>query len=366
MTTIGQNIRKLRKDRGWTQEELAAKLNLSAQAVSKWESEVTSPDISQVIPLTALFGVSADVLFGIRPDGMEEEIAEAKRICDLPETSNERAFEIWTELSARYPHNNRIRFELALVHQYLASADEPREVFNQHYRDSAEIFEKILDSSTDSALRSDAIYHMHHCYNTLGDTANAVRTAEMSGNMCASREELLMSTKGYEKKNYYCQKVFRNHGEGMAWCLMGMTFPDRKTKIFGYETAVKILDLTYCDGDKAWISYVYIYLFTDLAKLYGLEGDAEKAFAYLEKSRQVCEFEDNNPLGEHRYSGNPFMNEITYNHDLAYTHNQRDYLLCHMEDDAFGFIRDTERFREFTEKVHQMPGIEYPWGEVDF
>ena len=50
MTTIGQNIRKLRKDRGWTQEELAAKLNLSAQAVSKWESEVTSPDISQVIP----------------------------------------------------------------------------------------------------------------------------------------------------------------------------------------------------------------------------------------------------------------------------------------------------------------------------
>ena len=366
MTTIGQNIRKLRKDRGWTQEELAAKLNISPQAVSKWESEVTSPDISQVIPLTALFGVSADVLFGIRPDGMEKEIAEAKRICDLPETENERAFEIWTELSARYPHNNRIRFELALVHQYLSSADEPREVFNQHYRDSAEIFEKILDSSTDSALRSDAIYHMHHCYNTLGDVANAVRTAEMAGNMCASREELLMSTKGYEKKNYYCQKVFRNHGEGMAWCLMGMTFPDRKTKIFGYETAVKILDLTYCDGDKAWISYVYIYLYTDLAKLYGLEGDAEKAFEYLEKSREVCEFEDNNPLGEHRYSGNPFMNEITYNHDLAYTHNQRDYLLCHMEDDAFGFIRDTERFREFTEKVRQMPGIEYPWGEVDF
>ena len=355
MTTIGQNIRKLRKDRGWTQEELAAKLNLSAQAVSKWESEVTSPDISQVIPLTALFGVSADVLFGIKPDGMEEEIAEAKRICDLPETSNERAFEIWTELSARYPHNNRIRFELALVNTFM-----------ERYREAAEIFEKILDSSTDSALRSDAIYHMHHCYNTLGDTVNAVRVAEMSGNMCASREELLMSTKGYEKKNYYCQKVFRNHGEGMAWCLMGMTFPDRKTKIFGYETAVKILDLTYCDGDKAWISYVYIYLYTDLAKLYAEEGDAEKAFEYLEKSREVCEFEDNNPLGEHRYSGNPFMNEITYNHDLAYTHNQRDYLLCHMEDDAFGFIRDTERFREFTEKVHQMPGIEYPWGEVDF
>ncbi|MBQ8369661.1 MAG: helix-turn-helix transcriptional regulator [Clostridia bacterium] len=41
MTTIGQNIRKLRKDRGWTQEDIAEKLGISAQAVSKWESEVS-------------------------------------------------------------------------------------------------------------------------------------------------------------------------------------------------------------------------------------------------------------------------------------------------------------------------------------
>ena len=41
MTTIGQNIRKLRKDRGWTQEDSAEKLGISAQAVSKWESEVS-------------------------------------------------------------------------------------------------------------------------------------------------------------------------------------------------------------------------------------------------------------------------------------------------------------------------------------
>ncbi len=366
MTTIGQNIRKLRKDRGWTQEELAAKLNLTPQAVSKWESEITSPDISQVIPLTALFGVSADVLFGIRPDSMEAEIEEAKKLCDLPETSNERAFEIWSELAARYPHNNRIRFELAMVHEFLASADEPMEVFQQHYREAAEIYEKIIDSSTDSALRSDAIRNLHFCYHVMEDVTNAVRVAEMAGNMCASREELLMKTRGYEKKNYYCQKVFRNYGESMAWSIMGMTFPDRKTEIFGYETALKILDLTYCDGDKAWIAYVYIYLYSDLAKMYGHEGDAEKTFEYLEKSREVCEFEDNLPLGEHRYATNPFMNELIYNRDWASTHNWRDYLLCHMEDDAFGFIRDTEKFREFTEKVRRMPGIEFPWGEVDF
>ena len=78
MTTIGKNIRKLRKERGMTQEELATRLNISAQAVSKWEMETCSPDISLIVPLSTLFGVSADVLFGISPDGMEKEIEETK------------------------------------------------------------------------------------------------------------------------------------------------------------------------------------------------------------------------------------------------------------------------------------------------
>ena len=41
MTTIGQNIKKLRKAHGMTQEALAEQLNISAQAVSKWEMEIS-------------------------------------------------------------------------------------------------------------------------------------------------------------------------------------------------------------------------------------------------------------------------------------------------------------------------------------
>ena len=41
-----------------------------------------------------------------------------------------------------------------------------------------------------------------------------------------------------------------------------MQFPDTETKIFAYETAEKILDLTYL-GYKEWISYVYMYLYTE-------------------------------------------------------------------------------------------------------
>ncbi|MBP3292508.1 MAG: helix-turn-helix transcriptional regulator, partial [Clostridia bacterium] len=49
MTNIGQIIKKLRKERNLTQEELAEQLNVTAQSVSKWENGTGLPDISQVV-----------------------------------------------------------------------------------------------------------------------------------------------------------------------------------------------------------------------------------------------------------------------------------------------------------------------------
>lgn len=73
-TTIGQTIRRLRKERNLTQEELAQQLNITSQAVSRWESETGLPDISQIVPLANVFGVSTDVLFGTFGVDNEEEV----------------------------------------------------------------------------------------------------------------------------------------------------------------------------------------------------------------------------------------------------------------------------------------------------
>ncbi len=64
---IGERIRALRAARHMTQEALARKLNITAQAVSKWEQGVTSPDISLLPEIAELFGVSIDELFGREP-----------------------------------------------------------------------------------------------------------------------------------------------------------------------------------------------------------------------------------------------------------------------------------------------------------
>ncbi len=69
---IGENIRALRQRGGMTQEQVAAKLGVTYQAVSKWENGTNTPDIALLPEIAALFGVTIDALFSLdMPFGME-------------------------------------------------------------------------------------------------------------------------------------------------------------------------------------------------------------------------------------------------------------------------------------------------------
>lgn len=61
---VGKNLSAIRKQHGMTQQELAEKLDVSRQAVSRWEQNVSEPSTENLIRLGALFGVSVDFLIG--------------------------------------------------------------------------------------------------------------------------------------------------------------------------------------------------------------------------------------------------------------------------------------------------------------
>ena len=61
--SIGDSIARFRKEKGWTQAELGEKLGVSNQAVSKWESGMTMPDVMLLPSLADLFGIYIDELF---------------------------------------------------------------------------------------------------------------------------------------------------------------------------------------------------------------------------------------------------------------------------------------------------------------
>lgn len=80
--TVGERIQQLRKAAGLSQEQLAEQLDVSRQSVSKWELNDAAPEISKIIALSELFGISTDELLkgaGSIPAAAEENAAE-KRI----------------------------------------------------------------------------------------------------------------------------------------------------------------------------------------------------------------------------------------------------------------------------------------------
>lgn len=69
---LADKIMTLRKKTGWSQEELAAQLNVSRQSVSKWEGAQSIPDMDKVVQMSRLFGVTTDYLL---KDEIEEQAA---------------------------------------------------------------------------------------------------------------------------------------------------------------------------------------------------------------------------------------------------------------------------------------------------
>lgn len=59
---LSEKIVTLRKQKGWSQEELADKLNVSRQAVGKWETETALPEVDKILQMATLFEVSTDCL----------------------------------------------------------------------------------------------------------------------------------------------------------------------------------------------------------------------------------------------------------------------------------------------------------------
>ena len=80
---IGNKINQLRKLSGMTQEQLAEKLNVSRQTISKWESDSTSPDLESIVKISRIFHVSLDDLLKEGESGVANKTDEQITLEDL-------------------------------------------------------------------------------------------------------------------------------------------------------------------------------------------------------------------------------------------------------------------------------------------
>lgn len=114
---IGQVIRKYRKEKNMTQEEMARRLGVTAPAVNKWENGASAPDIGLLAPIARLLGITTDALLSFREELTEEEIRRFVQEADerLQRESYEESFAWARGVLEQYPNCDSLTWQLALL-----------------------------------------------------------------------------------------------------------------------------------------------------------------------------------------------------------------------------------------------------------
>lgn len=116
METFGQRFGRFRRAKGLTQEDVAEKLNISPQAVSKWENDLTSPDISVLAEISEMFGVTLDELLG-------KEVADHAKV--LPPEERRDINKMMLKMTVDSEGDKmRINLPMALVKAFIDSGAE--------------------------------------------------------------------------------------------------------------------------------------------------------------------------------------------------------------------------------------------------
>ena len=199
---IGVTLRKLRRERDMTQEQLAEYVNVSAQAVSRWETGAALPDIAQLPVLAHIFDVTTDTLLGVDIAAKEAKIEQIA--IDTWENYSAKgrgldAIEILRGALKEYPNSYRLMGRLAFE---LHHNQEKQPNFSND--EVIALCEKVLAECTDDSIRHSMIQTLCYAYKQCGEHDKTISLATKMPTTVLSREHLLCETlrgtKRYERR----------------------------------------------------------------------------------------------------------------------------------------------------------------------
>ncbi len=238
---FSDNFKFMRKQRGLTQEQIAETLGVSCQAVSKWETNSSYPDISLLPIIADYFGVSVDYLIGHDTSKQIEEInttcAHAGEL--FTEERYMEAISILREMLIKHPGNEKLMYNLAWA--LSGTIKESRE----NYEEAVLLYHKILEISTDTEMRNKVSRDLMYRYYTLGNMEKALYYANTLPPFELCREYNIGRGNLFEGKELseYLQANIQRYGEAMLECLEYFECPniltDEEKKPYDTETAKK-------------------------------------------------------------------------------------------------------------------------------
>ena len=371
--SIGKIIRKVRKEKNLTQEELAEQLYVTSQAVSKWENETSLPDISQIVPLCRVLEISADELFGILGTNADEEVERFLK--ETEEYSNSKVeeeekydnvYKMCLEQLKLYPNNTKllvytIGYAYHYAHKYrrMGKLKEAKDAFDEIKREANLIIQygknihdimtahmwlvkiycefQMFDEAKKEALffpkdtdytEGSQLAWVYWCEKN-NDSEIKTRCENLANILTSLSHELIMLGNAYKRKGQYNEAIGT------------------------YEAFIKTVDAIYGSNKISPPLHTWYWIYMHIAHCYLELGDSEKAID--------CLYEEYNRFTDARERYNvkfdfdtvPALKECDFPHSTERLSIKKP-LLSSLDKKWFDSIRKHPRFIALTDKVNAL------------
>lgn len=196
---IAENLKRLRKQKDLTQEELAGILGVSFQAISKWERDDGYPDITFLPTIANYFDVTVDELIGMDQIMTEKELSRTYRLNYeyIENREYDKAVRLLRDALKITPNNYSLLTGLAMA-LYFKSTET--EFDTELKKEAITLCERVLAGSTTEKNRSTTRTSLCLLYKSIGDNEKAIESAKTLPHFWESRELIVPSL--YDKGDY--------------------------------------------------------------------------------------------------------------------------------------------------------------------
>lgn len=311
MNNIGNKIKELRRKHDMTQEKLADYLGVSYQSVSKWETGVTSPDLSLIVPLARLFKVTTDELFGVNCEN--ERRTELDEIYENYWLKNhDEMYRIAIQAVAEFPGDYKYLQWLASMEYYVAFDEDYRnggslDYFHTMLEKSKKHYDMVLDGCTDTDIRQSALFGIILVLKYQGKLQEAKKYTELCPEkQNYSRDMLLeLCTEGDELLTVR-QRIVYNKTKELLGALENIWFFESEKSTYG-NAALDVSEslISMIITDKNYYSFYWnlYFLYIERAKISMADNDYESAVKYLAQAKEHAAKRDSyNTNGKIRYT----------------------------------------------------------------
>ena len=308
---IGTKIRELRRRDGRTQDAVAEALGVTAQAVSRWESGGSYPDMEIVPAIANYFGITIDELFGYDDERAKkvDELVEKIEFMNFQnngvDINIDECLSIAREALIEYPGNEKLMLALASVlynagyvryGEYHLIDDEGYDVYDteQHrtyaeWKEAILLYEKLLKTMEYDEARHRAVHNLTQLYLNIGDHERAAEIAQTMPSLHNSREFLkARATDGKKRTEAYgkalLETVYATSEMMVATALSYNQNMSPADKVKSLRGAIDIFNLVCTDGNCGRHHSFIARLYTLLSLYLWLDGQKDAAFEALDAS----------------------------------------------------------------------------------